>query len=193
MGVPAPTLCVVGGEQDGLMATVSRCPRRFRAVGVMGVAATVTMFATGCDKAGQRFMEGPALADCGQQIGNSSIDSTVNFTPGGVVEPNSVIELVGNCDVGAQVAVSGTDFVVGAAIHTKDGAYQAVLISLFQGTPGANGILTVSQHGRRLGQMTVLGRWVPPSSGPPNFCDPLDPHNYGSLPKGFCPPGWRMG
>ena len=174
------------------MATVSRCPRRFRAVGVMGVAATVTMFATGCDKAGQRFMEGPALADCGQQIGNSSIESAMNFVPGGVAEPDSVIELVGNCDIGAQVTISGPGFRVMGGITTKDGAYQAVAVS-FNGSPGPNGVLTVTQHGRRLGQMTVLSRWVPPSSAEPHFCDLLDPNNYGALPKNYCPPGWRMG
>jgi hypothetical protein len=176
----------------GLMATRSTGTGQFRAVGLLGVAAAVMMCATACDKGGQTFMEGPALADCGQQIGNSSIESTVNFTPGGVAEPNSVIELVGNCDVGVQVAISGPGFKAVGGITTKDGAYQAVAVS-FGGSPGPNGTLTVSRHGRPVGQMTVLSRWIPPSSGQPNFCDPLDPHNYGSLPKNYCPPGWRMG
>ena len=174
------------------MATRPTSMERLRAVGPVGVAAAVMMCVTSCDKAGQRFMEGPALADCGQQIGVGGVAETVNFTPGGVAEPNAVIELVGNCDVGVQVAISGPNFKIVGAIHAKDGAYQAVGI-LFSGTTDQNGTLTVSQHGRRLGQMTLLSRWAPPSNGQPNFCDPLDPHNYGSLPKNYCPPGWRMG
>ncbi len=116
----------------------------------------------------------------------------MDFIPGGVAEPDAVIELVGNCNDGAQVAVRGAGLTIGGAIHTKDGAYQAVVMTV-HGAPGPNGTLTVSQHGRRLGQMTVLSQWVPPSSGAPNFCNPLDPHNYGTLPKNYCPPGWREG
>ena len=173
------------------MATRSGIRGQFRALALVGGAAAVLMCPTACH-AGQRFMDAPALADCGQQIGVAGPSYPVNFTPGGVAEPNASIELVGNCDVGAQVAVSGPDFAIGGAIRTKDGAYQAVIIT-FRGAPGPTGTLTVSQHGRRLGQMTLLTQYVPPSSAQPNFCDPLDPHNYGSLPKNYCPPGWRMG
>jgi hypothetical protein len=165
---------------------------RSGALGLVIVAATAMTFAAACSKADQQFMESRALADCGQAIGNGSIESVLNFTPGGVAEPNAVIELVANCDVGVQVAISGPNFKLEGGINTKDGAYQAVVTS-FSGTTDQNGTLTVSQHGRRLGQMTLLSRWAPPSSGQPNFCDPLSPNNYGSLPKNYCPPGWRMG
>jgi hypothetical protein len=175
-----------------LMATRSTSKGQVRAVSLVGLAAAVMMCVTACGKAGQRFKEGTALADCGQQIGSGSTPYLVNFTPGGVAEPDAVIELVANCDVGVQLATSDPNFEIQAAIHTKDGAYQAVAIG-YSGAPGPTGALTVSQHGRRLGQMTLLTQYAPPSSGQPNFCDPLDPHNYGTLPKNYCPPGWKIG
>ena len=161
------------------MATRATSTGRLRAVGLLGVAAAVMMSATACDKAGQRFKEGgPALNDCGQQIYSGSTPQLVNFTPGGVAEPDAIIELVANCDVGVQLAFSDPNFKIGAAIHTKDGAYQAVAIG-YHGASDSPGTLTVSQHGRRLGQMTLLTQYAPPSSGQPSFCDRLA-HNCGS-------------
>ena len=159
------------------MATRSTSMGRLRAVSVVGVVLAVMTCATACGKAGVRFKEAAALSDCGQQLGIGGVSYAVNFTPGGVVEPNGIVELVTNCSVGAEVAISQPNFKVVGGIHTKDGAYQAVAIG-FQGTPGPNGTLTVSQHGRRLGQMTLLSQYTAPSSGQPSFCDRLA-HNCG--------------
>jgi hypothetical protein len=159
-----------------LMATRSTSIRQRLAV--CGVAAAVMTCLTACGKAGQRFAEGPVLSDCEQQLGVAGESHPVLFTAGGVAEPNAVVELATNCDVGVEVAISQPDFKVVGGIHTKDGAYQAVAID-FQGTSGANGTLTVSQHGHRLGQMTLLSQYAPPSSGQPSFCDHLA-HNCGS-------------
>jgi hypothetical protein len=160
------------------MATRAISTGRFRALGLLSVAAAMTVCATACGTAGARFKEQPTLSDCGQQLGVAGEFDTVNFTPGGVAEPNAVVELVTNCKVGVQVAITQPDFKVVGAINTKDGAYQSVAIK-FEGTTGPNGTLTVSQHGRRLGRMTLLTRYAPPGSGQPSFCDHLA-NNCGS-------------
>ena len=158
-----------------LMETRSIRMRRLRAVVLMGVAGVAVIAAAACGNGGERSVESPALSDCGQRIGVAGESDLVNFSPGAVAEPDAVIELVANCEVGVQVAISGPDFNIRGAIRSKDGAYQAVAV-LFSGATGPNGTLTVSQHGRRLGQMTLLSQWVPPRAGPLSFCDPLNPH-----------------
>jgi hypothetical protein len=40
--------------------------------------------------------------------------------------------------------------------------------------------------------MTILSRWTP-NIAEHHFCDPLDSHNYGTLPKNYCPRGWHPG
>jgi hypothetical protein len=144
-----------------------------RAVSLVGVAATVMTLSTACGSS-SGYKDGPPYKACGQEIPNPAGAHLENFTPGGAVEPDAIVELIASCGVGAQVAISAHDFVIVDAIHTKDGAYQAVKLE-FQGATGPAGTLTVSQHGRRLGQMTLLTQYAAPSSGQPSFCDPL-PH-----------------
>ena len=125
-------------------------------------------------------MEGPALADCGQEIGVGGVADTVNFTPGGGRGANAVVELVGNCDVGVQVAISGPNFKIVGAIRTKDGAYQSSE-PLFR-SADQNGTLTVSQHGRRLGQMTVLS----PDGSRPAVDNPISATHSIDITIGHC-------
>ena len=109
------------------MATRSTSMGRSRAVCLVAVAAAVLMWCPPrAVRQAQRFMDGPALCDCGRQIGVAGAFLPVKFTPGGFAEPNASIELVANCDVGVQVAISDPAFTIAGAIHTKDGAYQAV-------------------------------------------------------------------
>jgi hypothetical protein len=161
--------------QDGFMTTPTTCVRQtLRAVSLVGVAAAVMTFGTACASS-SGYKDGPAYKDCGQEIPNPAGGNLEDFSPDGSVEPDAIVELVASCSVGAQVAISPREFVIVDAIHTKDGAYQAVKIE-FHAAPGQAGTLTVSQQGRRLGQMTLLTQYVAPNSGEPSFCDPL-PHD----------------